>query len=233
MGWGGVEEDLNERFAGQPSSDERAVEMSRLVVANIEEAGHADWPPIDDPCHAKFLNAPVDKGSGSKRRRAAPAAGTVRSRKAGLRRTYEAAERCGATIPELTHEDDARDAPDIKAALADWQPRSGFEDDLELLDAVRPSVQEWVVAAAPKDDDDARQLMRKVALLTVWDLRKTGRATDKGVLTETNTKQWLKDLAKPPSDRSGGRSASPPSAPWCRSTLSLVRRVGHVVNPAG
>lgn len=225
--------ELQRRFADKPSSAERIAEMSQLVIAGIEDAGHDDWPTMDNPCHASFLDAPVAKRNGSERLQAPPAKGTIRSRRAGLRRTYEAAERCGATIPEPTAKDAAAEEGGFEAVLRDWQPRGGFEGDLELLEAVRPIVTEWVLSAEPRDDNDARQLMRKVAQLTVWDQRTTGRPVDATVITETNANQWLKHLATSPKGRSGGDSWTPPTQNWCRSTLSLVRRVGLAVNPAG
>ena len=228
-----IAEDLNREFADRPSSAERLSEMARLIIANIEAAGCDEWPPIDDPCHEEFLKARVDKGEGTRRRRVAPASGTIRSRRSGLRRTYEAAERCGAAIPEPLAVSLPDDPADMASVATAWKPRSGFDGDSELLAAVRPLVEECVLACGPEDAAACRQLMLSVARFAVWHERETGRIVTKADFTEANANRWIKALHMPPGGGPSGHRPSPLSSASCRSALSLLRRVAQAVNLAG
>ena len=228
----GVEDWLCEKFADQERSRERAAEFSRSAIASIEDAGHAEWPPIDAECNVSWVNRPVANVIGGRTRMRPPAKGTKRPRWWGLRQTYEAAERCGATIPEPLNAVD--DGPaDIRTVLANWQPRSMPEDDVELVAGVRPTLEEWVVRAEPRDAHDARFLMLDISRMAAWTLRTLNSASKEVVLNERNAQRCLE--AKRVSARNSGCGPEEMKRLVARhrKALSAVGRVGRTVNPDG
>lgn len=115
--------------------------------------------------------------------------------------------------PALTH--------DVTRVLDRWHPEGWVESDLRALDAVRPTVRDWVVKAAPRNPHVARRLLRTTALLSVWAYRTWGTTDVTVVLDPRNVEHWVM----------GVNSHRSPA--WRENARGALRTVGRAAYPTG
>ena len=112
-------------------------------------------------------------------------------------------------------------APDVSRVLEDWHPHGWSDTDVRTLEVVRDTVRDWVAAAAPRNPDVARRLLRATALLAVWAYRTYGTTKVDTVLDPRNVEYWVMNVNfhRPPGWRENARGA--------------LRAVGRAAHPAG
>lgn len=231
--WAGkIEAALDARCAGRERSGGRLKEFARSAMACIEQAGHGDWPPIDAECNEAWVGRPVSKVVNGTKITKLPEKGTKRTRRWALREIYEAAAGCGAAIPEPLNPV-SRGPADIATVLAAWRPRSIAAADMELVADCRATLEDWVVAAEPRDAADARFLMVETTRMAIRMLKTLQSASKEVVLNERNAKQCIEEM-RVAALRSGCDAHEMDLlVARHRKVLSALRRVSNAINPDG
>lgn len=111
--------------------------------------------------------------------------------------------------------------PDVARVLDRWRPEGWSENDLGALEAVRATVRDWIVKAAPRNPDVARRLLRTTALLALWAYRNWGTTDVAVVLDPRNVEHWVMSVN------------SHQSQAWRENTREALRTVGRAAYPAG